>query len=137
MTPREVKLTKRVAMDYMIVGMAFGQANVMSKLIQPEELLTHTGRALYAAATTGDRDTFREVIRSRFGFSMDEKERTAEGLVRIIKESNVDQYAWAVGEQLAEELASFNELADMVEILERATLALKHAQKEREECHVP
>jgi hypothetical protein len=134
MTPREVKLTKRVRLDYMIIGMAIGGlGKTLEARVQPDEMLTHVGRAMYAAAINSDRERFKDAFT---GFDFAEGEGIGEGLIRILKESNVDQYAYAVGDQIAEQLASFDELADMIEILERATVALRSAKREREQCRV-
>ena len=120
----------------MLIGMVIGGAGKsMASKLQSNELLTHAGRSMYEAAIKGDAAVFRDAFEIRAGFMFSEGEGIGEGLIRIVKEHNVDQYAYAVGQEMAEQLASYDELHDMIEILERATSALRHAQHEREKCH--
>lgn len=133
MTPRDVRLSRRIAVDYMIVGMAIGgAAEALVARIQPNEMLTHSAREMYEAAIAGDRDKFKEIFSRRTGLEFRDGESIGKGLVRIIKENNVDQYAFEVGDLVAEQLAAFDDLDDMIAILERATVALRQAKNERE-----
>lgn len=133
MTPREVKLARRVAVDYMVIGIAIGGAGKwLGERLQPNEMLTSVGKKLMEAALKQDRQSFADTLAVRHQFQLGENERIGDGLIRLIKESNVDQTAHAIADQMAEQLTTFVDLDDAIETLERCVSALHDARAKKE-----
>lgn len=132
MKPRDVKLSRRLAMDYLLIGIAMGGSREMvGKLIQPSEMLTDRGRLLLKATLDKDRKTIAAVFHER-GFDVQSDESVCHAVIRNIKNSNADQSAMAVAEHMSEQMQSFLDLDDVIVQLEKATTALKQFQSHKE-----
>lgn len=134
MKPREVKLARRVAIDYLLIGMAIGGSdNIMQAIIDPSEMLTDVGKRLMKAALERNPKDFRNYFETRHTFRFSSDENVGEGLIRLMKESNVDQSAHAISECMAEQLTKSDSIEDTIDVLYRATQALEHALATKKE----
>lgn len=134
MKPREVKLARRVAVDYLLIGMAIGgSANAMQTIIAPEEMLSDVGKRLMKSALEGKPSDFRNYFETRHTFRFSPGENVGQGLIRLMKESNIDQSAYAISECMAEQLNDATSIEDTIEILNRATEALEHSLAAKKE----
>jgi len=133
MKPRDVQLSRRLALDYLLIGIAMGgAAEAIAARIEPTEMLTNVGKLFMAAAISKDRQRFVDVFHAR-GYKVADGETICEAIIRIIKESNADQSAMAVADAIAEQMATFTDLADTITQMEKAIEALKHFQQQKEQ----
>ena len=125
MKPRDVKLSRRVAIDYMLIGIAMGgSAKLVAEYIEPSEMLTDVGKMLMKAVLDQDRTAIVDVFHGR-GYKISDQSSVCQQLIQIIKESNAEQSAMGVAESMAEQMQSFTDLDDILDYMEKCVFALK------------
>ena len=129
MKPRDVKLSRRLALDYILIGIAMGgSAEHVAKLIEPSEMLTDVGKLLMASALKCDRAAIADVLHSR-GYKISDSKSVCEQIIHLIKESNAEQSAMSVADHMSEQMQSFTDLEDIIDQMEKSVLALKQFQQ--------
>lgn len=128
--PSEVKIARRVAIDFLIIGMALsgktGSAKVL-KTLQPDDMVSAHGKKMLGAIHTGDRELFAAYLEQRLGVKMKPNELAVDALIRFVCDTNIEWAARESTDIIIEQVRDDAPLEDVAGALERLLSVMNQA----------